>query len=91
MGTINIKDMTTLSNQIMIISLTFIGISVARIQGIDAEKNKISLIHRTAIMNLTSILAPVEIIAGTYISAIVIVADFAIKNGSEVLKNKVKG
>lgn len=39
MGTINIKDMTTLSNQIMIISLTFIGISVARIQGIDAEKN----------------------------------------------------
>ena len=83
--------MTTLSNQIMIISLTFIGMSVAKIHGIEAEKNKISVIHKTAIINLTSILAPVEIIAGTYISAIVIVADFAIKNGFEVLKNKVKG
>lgn len=42
-------------------------------------------------MNLILIFVLVEIIVGIYIFVIVIVVDFVIKNGFEVLKNKVKG
>ena len=72
-------------------SLIFIGISVANTQGIDAEKKSTSVIQITAITNFVWIPAVVDIIAGTYISAIVIVDALATNSASGMPSSDVIG
>lgn len=61
---------TTLSNQIMIIWRIDNGMSVDKITGMTAEKNKIAEIETTATINFVTRTASVKIIAGKNISAI---------------------
>lgn len=67
------------------------GISVAIIQGMDAEKNNISDTLTTATRNFVIIGASVTSNAGRNISAILRDTAFAASNGSGTLVIKVKG
>lgn len=82
---------TTLQNQIITMSFILTGMSVANIQGIEADKNNISDIHNIAITNFEIKSAFAAIIAGTYISAKVIALAFATNIGSGSLSKAVIG
>ena len=68
-----------------------IGISVAKIQGITAEKNKMAEIETTAMMNLVTRGASVTSKAGKNISAISIADALAASNGSGICNRRVNG
>ena len=62
-------DKIVRSNQMMTICQIVIGISVARTQGIEAEKNKIDETETTPTVNRAALGMSVAWIAGKYISA----------------------
>lgn len=72
-------------------SFIVIGISVAMIQGIDAEKNSNSDIQSTPIINLFIKGDPAFNIAGIYMSAKDTATPFAASMGSGILKIFVNG
>ncbi len=67
------------------------GISVDKITGITAEKNRIAKIDTTATINLVTIAACVTSSAGKSISAIDSDKAFAVNIGSGICNKHVKG
>ena len=86
-----IKEISTLSNQIITMSFTVKGMDVARMQGIDAEKNKISETDIIATTNFVSRVAFAEIKTGRNISLMDRADAFAVKKASFAPKSFVKG
>ena len=82
---------TVLSNQIINISFILIGISVDKIQGIEAEKNKMAATETTPITYFVSNEAPVTSKAGKNISAISIAHASAANKGSGIFIINVNG
>ena len=85
------RDNIILSIHIKTISNIVNGISVDRIQGMDAAKNNISDTLIIPTINLVLIGDWDIIIAGNNISDMLMALAFAAKNGSGILSNKVNG
>src|SRR5690606_15118361 len=82
---------TTRSNQIMSIWRIDNGMSVDKITGMTAEKNKIAEIEITATINFVTRTASVTIIAGKNISAIDNDSALAVSIGSGICSKYVNG
>mgnify|MGYP007033747939 CR=1 FL=1 len=81
----------TLWNQMTTSLGTLIGTSVARMQGIIAEKNRIEEIDKTATMNLVISWASATSNAGRKISEMEMAAAFAVSKGSGTCNAHVNG